>query len=383
MDEQIGTASRWPWVALAIVGLGFCGMPHRLDAQPLGPSAPVATDKPGLVAAVPQALVQGHFAAKIPKNMHLNASTLVQVSLWDKTAEAQARAMLEAGPLVTSDVLVGRLLRVELAALHSDEFAIHAMTPAKQLLMAGQVARWEWTVVPLQPGAHDLSVVATNLADFPGKPLDRTAHSVTVNVEVSSGQGAGQETGPKKPALAANKRVDNHPGAAIDAEQIDKGHPTKPSTSSRVPSPEALQHALGLGAGSPDFVEDMDESDGTGLNAKKWRFAAFVNRVKRMVAAEWHPDELLSRHDPSGHIHGATDRTTVLKVQLDPDGRIIELKVARSSGVEFLDDEAMSSFRRAQPFNTPPPALIDSDGYIRFNFGFIVQLSGRTAFEFY
>jgi TonB family protein len=243
--------------------------------------------------------------------------------------------------------------------------------------------RWEWTVVPLQPGTHELSIVATNLTDSSGKPLERTAHSVTVNVEVSSGQGAGQETGPKKPALASNKGVHNHPDAATNAEQIDKGHPNKPSTPSLVPSPGALQNALGLGAGSPDFLDDLDESESTGLNAKKWKFAAFFNRVKRMVAEEWHPDELLSRHDPSGHIDDATDRTTVLKVQLDQDGRIVDLKVARSSGVDFLDDEAMSSFRRAAPFENPPPELFDGERYIRFNFGFIVQPSHGTSFKFY
>lgn len=150
-----------------------------------------------------------------------------------------------------------------------------------------------------------------------------------------------------------------------------------------IPSQKMLEQALGIGAGSPDFLEDMEDGDSTSLNAKKWKFAAFFNRIKRAVAQEWHPDELLSRHDPSGHIYGASDRTTVLKVRLQPDGRIADLEVARPSGVDFLDDEAMSAFRRAQPYDNPPSGLVDSDGFIRFRFGFIVQLSGRTSFKFY
>jgi TonB family protein len=150
-----------------------------------------------------------------------------------------------------------------------------------------------------------------------------------------------------------------------------------------VPSPQALAHALGMGSGSPDYLEDLEDSDSTGLNSKKWKFAAFFNRVKRAVSEEWHPDELLSRHDPSGNIYGAKDRMTMIKVQLQPDGRVADVKVVRTSGVDFLDDEAMSAFKRAQPFDNPPPGLVDSDGYIRFNFGFIVQLSGRTSFKFY
>jgi len=160
------------------------------------------------------------------------------------------------------------------------------------------------------------------------------------------------------------------------------GSETRP-TPNLVPSQSMLEHALGMGSGSPDFLEDMEEADSTGLNAKKWKFAAFINRVKRAVAEEWHPDELLSRHDPSGHIYGANDRTTVLKVQLRPDGGIADLQVSRPSGVDFLDDEAMSAFRRAQPFDNPPAGMADSDGFIRFKFGFIVQLSGRTSFKVY
>ncbi len=150
-----------------------------------------------------------------------------------------------------------------------------------------------------------------------------------------------------------------------------------------MPTPQQLARSLGMGAGSPDYLEDVDDGDATGLNAKKWKGAPFFNRIKQAVRDEWHPDELLGRHDPSGRIYGAQDRVTMLKVQLRADGRIDELKVVRRSGVDFLDDEALSAFRRAQPFANPPAGLADADGFIRFNFGFIVNLSGRTSFRFY
>ena len=149
------------------------------------------------------------------------------------------------------------------------------------------------------------------------------------------------------------------------------------------PSRQLLERTLGLGAGSSDYLEDVEDGDTTGLNAKKSRFAAFFNRIKQAVRDEWHPDEILGRHDPSGRIYGTQDRVTTLKVRLRADGRIEDLQVARRSGVEFLDDEAQSAFRRVQPFANPPSGLADADGFIRFNFGFIVNLSGRTSFRFY
>lgn len=149
------------------------------------------------------------------------------------------------------------------------------------------------------------------------------------------------------------------------------------------PSTAILQQALGEGAGSPDYLHDLDDGDATGLNAKKWKFAAFFNRMKTLVRGEWHPDQLLSRHDPSGNIYGVKDRVSVLRVELQLDGRVKDVSIKQSSGVEFLDEEAMSAFRRAQPFENAPQPLADPDGVIRFNFAFIVQLSGRTSFKVY
>jgi len=147
------------------------------------------------------------------------------------------------------------------------------------------------------------------------------------------------------------------------------------------PSQESLQRALGQGSGSPDYLGDLDDGDATSLNSKKWKFAAFFNRMKSQVREEWHPDQLLSRHDPSGNIYGAKDRVTMLKVQLSLDGRVADVSVVKSSGVEFLDEEAMSAFRRAQPFSNPPEQLAEPDGMIRFQFGFVVQVSGHTSFR--
>lgn len=148
-------------------------------------------------------------------------------------------------------------------------------------------------------------------------------------------------------------------------------------------SPRELAKVLGIGGGTPDHLEDVDDGDSTSLGAKKWKFAAFFNRIKQSVREEWHPDELLSRHDPQGQVYGAVDRTTVLRVRLRTTGAIDDVEVISSCGVAFLDEEAMAAFRRAQPFENPPQGLADADGLIRFRFGFVVNLSGRTSFKFY
>jgi TonB family protein len=147
------------------------------------------------------------------------------------------------------------------------------------------------------------------------------------------------------------------------------------------PNVDALQQAIGRGNGSMDYLKDVDDGESTALNSKKWAHAAFFNRVKRQVADQWHPDMVYVQHDPHGNVYGVKDRVTVLRVHLKPDGHMDKWTMLQSSGVDFLDDEAIHAFQKAQPFPNPPKALVESDGQIHFNFAFIFELSGRTNFK--
>lgn len=161
------------------------------------------------------------------------------------------------------------------------------------------------------------------------------------------------------------------------------GIPGQPGLPNLVPSQEALARAVGKGGGSFDDLRDIDDGESTALNAKKWKFATYFNRIRHAVADQWHPDVVYLRHDPSGNVYGQKDRVTILRVRLDRDGGLAGVTVVQSSGADFLDDEAMEAFRRAQPFPNPPSQLIDSDGYVHFSFGFIFELSGRTSLKFF
>ena len=86
------------------------------------------------------------------------------------------------------------------------------------------------------------------------------------------------------------------------------------------PTEEMLRRAIAKGTGSPDYLGELDRGETTSLNAKKFKYATFFNRVKRAVSDEWHPDMVYLRHDPSGNVYGTKDRVTVLRVHLKPDG---------------------------------------------------------------
>jgi TonB family protein len=154
-------------------------------------------------------------------------------------------------------------------------------------------------------------------------------------------------------------------------------------TPNLVATNDMLQRAIARGSGSMDYLKDVDDGESTALNSKKWAHSLFFNRVKRAVADEWHPGVVYQRHDPSGNVYGIKDRVTVLRIHIKPDGHLAAWTVLQSCGVDFLDDEAIDAFRKAQPFPNPPKALVDSDGQIHFNFAFIFVLRGHTSFMVY
>jgi TonB family protein len=135
-------------------------------------------------------------------------------------------------------------------------------------------------------------------------------------------------------------------------------------------------------APAPDHVEGVDVGDATFLNTREWKYAGFFNRVKQNVAEVWNPMDAARARDPTGSRYFSKDRTTILSVVLNPQGGITEIKVARSSGLDFLDQTAIDAFEKAQPFVNPPPGLADSRGDIRFTFGFHVS-TGGGGFRFF
>jgi TonB family protein len=161
--------------------------------------------------------------------------------------------------------------------------------------------------------------------------------------------------------------------------------PSHKSSNGSPPSliPSEQQIARAIGAGTQDHLKDIDDGEETALNAKKWKFASFFNRVKERVRDHWRPAEEYRRRDPTGSIYGQKDRYTLLKVQLKPDGSLANVALENPSGVEFLDDEAIEAFKQAQPFPNPPKQLVESTGLIEFKFGFFFELSGSPHMKIF
>lgn len=157
-----------------------------------------------------------------------------------------------------------------------------------------------------------------------------------------------------------------------------RGTSSEPQESTAVPGSETGSQATPgsdqEGGGAPnDDLNNLPEGEGTFLNTREWKYAAFFNRMKQAVQAKWDPN---SRLRAKGRGLGV-DRLTVLAVTLRPDGSLADVFVTQSCGLEELDVEAMNAFTKAQPFSNPPQALVEQ-GYIRFAFSFRVSNEGMA-----
>jgi len=141
-----------------------------------------------------------------------------------------------------------------------------------------------------------------------------------------------------------------------------------------------------LSAGpAPDHLPDVEEGEGTFLNAREWKYSGFMNRMKAQIVKPWYElaDAGTQARDPTGERYFYKDRTTVVGVVLDSQGELKLARVLRSSGADFIDNAAVEAFRRAQPFPNPPLGLFDRRGEFAFQFTFVIYGTSHRSFKLF
>ena len=197
----------------------------------------------------------------------------------------------------------------------------------------------------------------------------------------------GSTTGEKGP-IVADGFVPRHGDGMIEQARRDPGPESRgqggagggsPQVPNLKPSPEVLERAIG--GGSVDHLDDVESGDETALNAKRWVYASFFNRLKRQVAQNWDPATVWRRSDPNGTVYGFKTRITEVRVTLGAKGDLQKIVVTSPSGVSELDDEAVRAFHASAPFPNPPDGLA-KDGLITFAFSFYFEIgSPRTSWR--
>jgi TonB family protein len=218
--------------------------------------------------------------------------------------------------------------------------------------------------------------------DLPGTLSMRTPGAPSVGALQQQAKTRGSFANTNAP-LAFDGSLPRHGDGAIAQAQQDRSEMPRgqggagggrPDVPNLKPSQDVLERALG--GGNVDHLEEVDNGDETALNAKRWVFASFFNRLKRSVAQNWDPGSVWRRSDPTGQIYGLKTRVTEVRVSLNPHGDLVSIVVTSPCGVSELDDEAIRAFHAAQPFPNPPKELVASDNTITFAFSFFFEIGG-------
>jgi len=133
-------------------------------------------------------------------------------------------------------------------------------------------------------------------------------------------------------------------------------------------------------SGSPmerDYLP-LPESDRSRINALQSTYWSFFDRAKSRLQRNWNPSRVFRRFDPDFRKLGS-ERTTVVKITLQQDVAILEAAVSHSSGLDFLDQEALRALRAAKPFNNVPPGMLDQFGRATFEWAFVVTPEGSST----
>jgi TonB family protein len=170
-------------------------------------------------------------------------------------------------------------------------------------------------------------------------------------------------------------RLRIQPGQPSAAQQGAAGRVGSPGALNLFPSQATLDRITGSAPSDLLITDELEEGDATFLNTREWKYASFYTRLKQGIGRTWNPIRELHRRDPTLGMYAGRDRVTVVSVTLGEKGEVKDVYVVRSSGLDFLDLEAMQAFYRAQPFPNLPAGMKEADGTVRFNFSFAVILS--------
>lgn len=119
--------------------------------------------------------------------------------------------------------------------------------------------------------------------------------------------------------------------------------------------------AYSSGGGNPGNPSPGNPNGSPGIDAvKEPDFGPYMRDLQRKIKRNWDPPR------------GDQSKTVVLYFKVAKDGRLLSLKVARTSGSQQADKAALSAVELAAPFRPLPPEYRENDIDIQFTFDYNV-----------
>ncbi len=147
---------------------------------------------------------------------------------------------------------------------------------------------------------------------------------------------------------------------------------------------------LGIGgdggdtSASDDRLNGLDRGDRTVLSTREFKFFGYYHRIKELLRQYWKPyvEHQITRVYGRGRAITSDEMITRVVVMLKNDGTLFKISKIATSGIPEIDEAAVLAFERAAPFPHPPKGMIDSDGFVRINWDFILKAETAPRIQF-
>jgi TonB family protein len=131
------------------------------------------------------------------------------------------------------------------------------------------------------------------------------------------------------------------------------------------------EHKEKVLAALENFINEVTPGNQTELNTRAAPFAQFITRMHRQIHEKW-GFGFLAQMDASFRDSPMNDMKLVtnLEIVLDGEGKVDRISMVRTSGSTGFDAAAISSVYSAEPFPTPPSAILSGNSkvYIHWKF---------------
>jgi len=237
-------------------------------------------------------------------------------------------------------------------------------------------------------GNRDLDPNAAYLSDKTQTAKKQMRAKKVDDFRKKKGEGIGKEKLLEEtPLPPTGKTAEGVPSSPLDLQDSDIGVADKKDMGIKRDWKSLSMDDLSISgngavaAASDDWLEEVEEGDQTILSTREFRYFSYYNRIKVLLRQHWKPNvqRKLQKLWRSGRTISSSEKVTKVLVLLDTEGDVKKVSRLGSSGVKELDNAAVEAFKMAAPFPNPPDGIIDSDGFVRIRWDFIVKTEGSAA----
>lgn len=137
-------------------------------------------------------------------------------------------------------------------------------------------------------------------------------------------------------------------------------------------TPQNFKTNFSAGAPSGDFLPNYKVGNRTYLNTLANPHVGFFVELKRRFGIAFNPVPVLRRS--LNFLGGRRQILTVWGLSVDQTGRVVDMKLIKSSGIEGYDYEAKRTMQQSAPYSRPPMDLIGNDHMLHMAWTFVVYL---------